>query len=81
MKVEGTGLTVHVLPVDDLVDHSSEGVDCWCQPTYLVDCSCDNGCDLCEGTGMVPVEKIRAWLAQSLKEPLVVSHNAADGRE
>lgn len=24
----------HIVPVDDLMDHETDGLDCWCNPDY-----------------------------------------------
>lgn len=24
----------HIVPVDDLIEHETDGLDCWCKPDY-----------------------------------------------
>jgi hypothetical protein len=71
--VEYVDCDLHVVPVNDLVDHECTR-DCWCKPELLAVCEeCDGEeCWKCNN-GLVPLE--------DLEENCVVVHNAADGRE
>jgi hypothetical protein len=62
----------HVLPTSD--EHLTEGLDCWCVPTYFVPCDeCENG----EGCWKCDDGKVWLTHAEALDEPqtIVVVHN------
>ena len=65
---------IHTLPIADLVDHDEDRT-CWCSPRLLLPCpeDCNTGCWRCDG-GLVEVDA-------SELEPVMVIHNAADGRD
>lgn len=70
---------VHVMPVGDLIDHD-ERRDCRCQPEFAAvrpECEDEDepgDCWRCGGRGLAPVDP-------PPDAPLVVIHNAVDGRE
>jgi hypothetical protein len=69
----------HVYPLGDLREHVIDGVACWCGPRRERPCSActgpDPGCWACGGAGWVPSD------CPHVDRPLVVIHEAADGRE
>lgn len=64
----------HVTPVGDLVDHSSSGRECVCQPSYYFFCDCEETCWKCDEDG-----KIETTI--DYPEPVMIVHNAFDGRD
>lgn len=71
---------VHVVPVDDIINHDTNGIKCECLPHYKVPCpECDgddNGCWNCND-GLIVVDEA---IATSYGAGLIVVHNALDGR-
>lgn len=51
--------------------HNTDSYDCWCRPTYLVVCECDDGCWKCNG-GTIEVSR---EVADATDEPVIVVHN------
>ena len=65
-----------VIPIGDLVDHDEDGRVCWCQPEYLRICKdcAGSGCWKCDDSGYVET-------TVTYKGPVIVLHDAADGRD
>lgn len=61
---------VHVYPVAS--EHTTEGLDCWCAPRYLLPCDdCDDGCWKCEG-GSIALTREQA---EASWDAIVIVHN------
>ena len=64
-----------VYPVNDLVPHEQNGRECLCQPKYYKICDCDDGgCWKCDEDGKIEV-------SIDHPTPVMIVHNAFDGRE
>lgn len=60
----------HVYPTS--AEHDTEGLDCWCQPTYHLPCDeCDGGCWKCSD-GLIEITRADA---EQLDEAIVIVHN------
>lgn len=61
------------MPFSPLLDaHDTEGLDCWCSPSYLLPClECESGCPLCDGKGSKLLTREEA---EHAPRPLVVVH-------
>ena len=65
---------VYVYPVADVPEHTTDGLDCWCQPQYHLPCDeCDHGCWKCEGGARI----LSREEAAHADRPLVIVHNEA----
>lgn len=67
----------HIIPVNDLVDHEDKKRECWCQPRLVIPCQyhdTDSTCWKCKPDGLIDVTK-------DFHLPILVIHDAADGRE
>ncbi len=54
-------------------EHETDGLDCWCAPTYQLPCDdCDDGCWKCGSKGYTLLTREEAELAE---DPLVIVHN------
>lgn len=54
--------------------HDVDGLDCWCSPTYLIPCECEDGCWKCEDG----LEELSREQAERAPETVIVVHNPKD---
>lgn len=66
------GDSQHVYPVPDQPEHDTNGLDCWCAPTYNLACDeCEDGCWKCTD-GLIPLTRAEA---EATDQPLIIVHN------
>lgn len=59
----------------DAREHDTDGVDCWCSPTYFRPCDeCDAGCWKCT-EGRIALTRDEAAADE---DPIVIVHNGTD---
>lgn len=52
--------------------HNTIGLDCWCEPRFLLPCDeCDTGCSKCKNGSI----ELSRSVARRSNSPLVIVHN------